>query len=111
MKNKARTNEIARLNDLLRTTFNWKVIVTKWIIELAEEQRLLIVAAVTTFDKFTEDNDPYGEHDFWTVTVMGLKIFWKIDYYSKENQNYWSNEPENPGVTERVLTIMRADEY
>lgn len=111
MKNNARKKKISELNDLLRVTFNWKVIVTKWILELSEEQRLLIMAAVITFDDFTEDNDPYGEHDFWAVIVMGLKIFWKIDYYSKENQSYWSKEPENPDVTERVLTIMRADEY
>jgi hypothetical protein len=42
-----------------------------------------IFVKVRDFVDFTEDNDPYGEHDFGSFTVSGVKIFWKIDYYDE----------------------------
>jgi hypothetical protein len=41
-------------------------------------------AAVRGFDAFTEDNDPHGEHDFGSFCLAGERLFWKIDYYSKD---------------------------
>jgi hypothetical protein len=65
---------------------------------------------VTTFDDFTPDNDPYGEHDFGSFEADGHKVFFKIDYYDKALA-YGSENPADPAVTERVLTIMLASEY
>lgn len=70
----------------------------------------LVFAAVRDFDTFTEDNDPYGEHDFGSVVVGTQKFFWKIDYYDQRLE-YASSDPTNSDVTERVLTIMLAEEY
>ena len=64
--------------------------------------------AVENFNRFTEDNDPYGEHDFGSLKVAGEKVFWKIDYYD-ENLSNWC-DPLDPGCR-RVLTIMLAEEY
>jgi Protein of unknown function (DUF3768) len=55
-------------------------------------------------------NDPYGEHDFGVVEFDGQKIFFKIDYFDK-TLTYGSPDPADPTVTERVITIMLADEY
>lgn len=60
------------------------------------------------FNKFTEDNDPYGEHDFGSLRFEGKKIFWKIDYYDK-NLEFWC-DPLSPECR-RVLTVMLAEEY
>jgi hypothetical protein len=60
------------------------------------------------YGDFTEDNDPYGEHDFGSFTVSGVKIFWKIDYYDEALKGWC--DPLSPDC-HRVLTIMRADEY
>jgi hypothetical protein len=68
------------------------------------------VAAVRKFSDFTADNDPYGEHDFGSVNLDGVKLFWKIDYYDKELE-YASPDPAEPAVTRRVLTILLAEEY
>lgn len=69
-----------------------------------------ILSVVRNFNKFTPNNDPYGEHDFGSFDYKSDKIFWKIDYYDK-NYQYLSENPSNPNITNRVLTIMLASEY
>jgi hypothetical protein len=65
---------------------------------------------VATFSDFTPENDPLGEHDFGSFTLVGRRFFWKIDYYDKQLQ-YGSESPADPCVTTRVLTLMLACEY
>jgi hypothetical protein len=66
--------------------------------------------AIAEFDAFTADNDPYGEHDFGSLTYMGQPMFWKIDYYDLD-MIHGSPEPANLDVTTRTLVIMMAWEY
>lgn len=68
------------------------------------------VNAVRSFTDFTDDNDPYGEHDFGAVEIGGERVFWKIDYYD-QTLTAGSPDPGDPQVTKRVLTIMLASEY
>lgn len=70
----------------------------------------LIVEAVADFDEFNEDNDPNGEHDFGKFEFLNQTCFWKIDLFDVY-YHFHSSEPENLGKTQRVLTIMLADEY
>ena len=51
--------------------------------EFGPEFVLLATRAVASFAAFTEDNDPYGEHDFGAFHLSGDKLFWKIDTYEK----------------------------
>jgi hypothetical protein len=69
-----------------------------------------ILARVAGFNDFTEDNDPYGEHDFGAIVHQADKIFWKIDYYDPDLK-FGSTDPSDPKLTTRVLTVMLADEY
>lgn len=64
--------------------------------------------AVEDFNNFTEDNDPYGEHDFGSLVFESQKIFWKIDYY--DQQLKYGLDPTDPKCR-RVLTVMLAEEY
>jgi len=66
--------------------------------------------AVRDFDHFSDDNDPWGEHDYGSVEIDGEKVFWKIDYYDP-TLTQGSENPANEAVTHRVLTIMLASEY
>ena len=63
-----------------------------------------------TFDDFSEDNDPWGEHDFGSFEHNGRTINWKIDYYDLALR-FHSPDAADPAVTRRVLTIMLAEEY
>jgi len=96
--------EIAKLNDAYRR--QGRVVLTQGVIALDDVLGLL--AAVRSFDTFTEDNDPYHEHDFGSLVWKGEKIFWKFSYYD-ENLKYWE-DPLSPKCR-RILTIMLASEY
>ena len=69
-----------------------------------------VLTAVRQFSDFTEDNDPHKEHDFGAFEVDGERFFWKIDYYDLKLEG-GSENPADPSLTTRVLTIMLASEY
>ena len=83
---KTKTQQIAELNDELRTTgFGGQVLGTRGIAALDYPTQAVVIRKLREFDHFTEDNDPYGEHDFGSFEHDGMKIFWKIDYYDKHH--------------------------
>lgn len=111
LRKKTRKQIIAELNDRFRQTFEGgKVVMTVGIANLRESTRYRIIEAIRTFDDFTPDNDPYGEHDFVNVEVDQERVFAKIDYYDL-NLEFGSEDPADPEQTRRVLTIMLASEY
>lgn len=111
MTNESDTARIRELNDLLRTSWiTGQVLSTRGITALPVDVQSRIFEQIQTFDAFTEDNDPHGEHDFGALTVDGHKVFWKIDYYAPDMM-HGSPNPSDPLVTQRVLTIMLAEEY
>jgi len=67
-----------------------------------------LMRAIREYDNFTEDNDPYGEHDFGKLDWNGDKVFWKIDYY---NETFDAWEDPLTAKCRRVMTVMLADEY
>lgn len=72
---------------------------------------LFKLASLDTKD-FIQGNDPYRERDFCAFEVAGIQLFMKIDYYAKgSNLTLGSEAPENPDLTERVLTVMLREEY
>jgi hypothetical protein len=67
-----------------------------------------LIEAVRTYDDFTPDNDPWGEHDFGKLEWEGDDVFWKIDYY---NESYDGLGDSSSPHCNRVLTMMFASEY
>ncbi|MDQ2066755.1 DUF3768 domain-containing protein [Xinfangfangia sp. CPCC 101601] len=107
-----RTAQIAALNDKLRTTFfnGGRTMITRSVASLDEDTRQKVLRAVQTFDNFNEDNNPYGERDFVSVEVDGERYFAKIDYYGMTFDE-GSEDPANPEVTTRIMTIMHSSDY
>ncbi|MEK4031639.1 DUF3768 domain-containing protein [Methylocystis sp. IM2] len=101
---------IAELNDTIRRTGSGgTVVVTSGIAALPEEAQGRILVLVATFDAFTENNDPYGEHAFGSFDFGEQTIFGKIDRYDRY-LSHASPHPTNSVVTTRVLTVMLAEE-
>lgn len=107
----SKADRIRVLNDNFRSTFvGGQVVMTQGVNELPLDTKARVLLAVQSFSNFTKDNDPHREHDFGTFTVEGETYFFKVDYYSRD-MACGSENPADPNVTTRVLTIMRADEY
>jgi len=105
------TTAIRNLNDALRQTFEGgQVLMTPGVTGLASQTLAKVLVAIRDFDDFTEDNDPYGTHEFGSVQIAGETVFFKVDAYD-ENMEYGSPNPADPEVTRRVMTILLASEY
>jgi len=106
-----RATRIAELNDdFRRGKASGKVAITAGVLAQGRHAVPAIMLLVQEFDDFGRDNDPYGEHDFGALDWRGKRIFWKIDYYSPDMMA-GSEDPADPQVTARVLTILLAEEY
>jgi hypothetical protein len=107
----AKTDKIRELNDQLRQNFaDGIAVMTPGIAALGPEAVERIVKTIAVFDDFCHANDPHEEHDFGCFEADGHRIFFKIDYYDKAFTCF-SPDPADPTVTQRVITIMLAEEY
>ncbi len=105
------TYRIRMLNDQLRQRLTGgSAFVSSGIAALGAETVNRLVQVLTTFSDFSQENDPYGEHDFGTFDFEGKPVLFKIDYYDRDRQ-YHSPNPADPTATERVIMIMLAEEY
>lgn len=109
--NKTRTEQIRALNDKLRQELIGGIaVITPKAVALGEKTVENIFKAVAIFDEFCLANDPYQEHDFGALDVDGHRVLFKIEYYDTKFE-WHSPDPADPDVTERVITIMLAEEY
>lgn len=106
-----RAERIATLNDWLRKTgCGGQLVVTHGVQSLAGFDAAELMSALSAYDQFDEYNDPHGERDFGALDLWGSELLWKIDYYDSA-LCFGSDNPADPAVTQRVLTILLAEEY
>ena len=140
MQNQAQST-ISKQNDDFRTNLSKGTLcLTRGIRALGKENVAQIIHKVRLFNNFNENNDPYGEHEtslsfareerpqrrlvvrasrnakrsvaaqFGAFDYQGKKIFFKIDNYDTDFL-FLSPDVTNPRVTNKVLTVMLAEEY
>jgi hypothetical protein len=106
-----RTERIRALNDELRQyLLGGLAVITPGVAALGQQAVERIVKTIAVYDDFCHANDPHEEHDFGSFQADGQTIFFKIDYFDK-TLTYHSPDPSDASMTERVITIMLADEY
>jgi hypothetical protein len=100
--------KIQQLNDAFRKTgAGGRFMMTAGVGALPQDVQAMALLRVRTFSAFTEDNH---EHDFGSFELFGRKFFFKLDYYDRKLE-FGSEDPADPAVTTRVLTLMLAEEY
>lgn len=107
------TDRIRALNDDLRQSISrgrGHAVMTTGVAALGPDAVARIIKTIEVYDDFCHANDPHEEHDFGAFEADGQTIFFKIDYYDPTMAMH-SADPANPAVTERVITIMLAEEY
>ena len=105
--------EIALHNDRFRITLSpvlGKVVVTGGVLLKGDAFTTKAIGLVRQFNDFNDGNDPYGERDFGTVEVYNEIVNWKFDYFDRRYK-YLSENPADPEVTRRVLTIYLAHQH
>ncbi len=104
-------DRIRALNDELRQFLLGGIaVITPGVAALGQEAVDRIVKTIAVFDDFCYANDPHEEHDFGAFDAEGKTIMFKIDYFDRTLTHH-SPDPSDPSVTERVITIMLAEEY
>src|SRR5665213_3149399 len=110
---KTNRDRIRKLNDTFRKSFDpnlGTMVLTSGVSALPDDVRAMAIRKTATFDAFSGDNDPYGEHDFGNFELAGHRFFFKIDYY-ESGLEFGSDDPTDAAKTKRVLTLMLAEEY
>lgn len=109
--NEEKKDRIRRLNDEFRKTgAGGRVVITQGIQALPSPEQRELISRIRQLNEFDAENDPYGEHDFAAITIGDNRAYFKIDYYNSDLTS-GSEDPSDPEVTTRVMTIMLAHEY
>jgi Protein of unknown function (DUF3768) len=111
MDTQTKAARIRELNDAFRRTLvGGKVMMTAGFAALSPPMQGELIKRVRLFNDFAKGNDPHGEHDFGSIELNGVTVFWKVDYYNP-TLTAGSDDPADNTKTTRVLTIMLAGEY
>ncbi|UWR62781.1 DUF3768 domain-containing protein [Phaeobacter inhibens] len=101
---------LAQQNDAFRAVFPAPQNAGRWfhtqsVAAMGPTFVLKAYAAIGSYDDFNTDIDPYGDHAMGKFTIDGETVWFKIDCYDVDYR-YGSDQPDNPEMTRRVLTVM-----
>jgi len=106
-----RAEAIARLNDQLRKTgTGGTIMITQGVRRITGFDPAVLAKALADYSGFDADGDPHGERDLGDLTLWGWDLLWKIDYYDLALK-FGSEDPADPAITRRVLTVLLASEW
>jgi hypothetical protein len=97
--------KIRALNDAFRRTLaGGKVMMTAGIAALPIVTKSKVLYEVRTFNAFSADNDPHGEHDFGSFEVGGKKVFGR----STTTTRRWSSARKTRPIRPRQPASLRS---
>ena len=106
-----RAEVIASLNDQLRKTgTGGTIIITQSVRRLTGFNAEALAVALANYNGFDAENDPHGGRDFGDLTLFATDLLWKIDYYDLDLK-FGSDDPADPSITSRVLTVMTTTDW
>ncbi len=112
----SRTATIARLNDDARLGLDRRahIMFTRNCLETfsgtQETHPALIQAQLLAAFRQCEFAADSPEHDFASILFRERKVWMKIDYYDLACE-YGSEDPADPSITRRVVTILLPEDY
>lgn len=107
----SRRERIRALNDQLRKHhLGGRIVATRGVMAEGAPFLLAALGELHRFADFDDDNDPYGEHDFGSLSIDGEVVLWKIDYLD-QSLTQGAVDPSQEDGCVRVLTLMLAEEY
>ncbi len=86
------------------------MVMTRGFASLPIEVQTVLLKAVVTYDGWSPDNDPWGEHDFGEVRAQGHRAWFKFDYYSSPDMSAGAEDPAADSCF-RVLTLLLPEEW
>ncbi|MDQ2762099.1 MAG: DUF3768 domain-containing protein [Pseudomonadota bacterium] len=102
---------IRALNDKLRIDHRGgQIVATVGVTSRGPYFVALALGLIRDFSAFSPANDPYDEHDFGSISLDNVTVFWKIDYYD-QSLSAGADDPSDSAKCTRILTVMLADEY
>jgi Protein of unknown function (DUF3768) len=105
------TERIRALNDALRRNLpNGHAVLTAGVAALGPEAVARIVKTDRGLRRFLPGQRPIRRARFWGPRNRRRGDLFKIDYFDKTLTHH-SPDPSDPSVTERVITMMLAEEY
>lgn len=88
-----------------------RLMMSRYIADRDPDFHTKCLEALRVYDGWNADNDPHGEADMCILDIDGEKVWAKLDYYSRANLNYGSEDPSDPAKTFRIGTLLFPDEY
>lgn len=102
--------KICRLNDNFRKRSSDENIYTSLgVAKLGSRAIEEIINQIRSTNDFEVDNSRLGQHNFGSVSTGNNIVYWRIDYYDKDEEDV-SPDPSDASVTTRVMTISFSTE-
>ena len=89
MSDSIKAARIRELNDQLRCkALGGRIVITRGIEALGADGVREVLIAVARFDDFTEDNDPWGEHDCAVLTATSPELLTPVSVTCEADGSY-----------------------
>jgi hypothetical protein len=106
----ARKAQVRQFNDSFRAAItNDGIMLSEGVKELPIDVRAMAIRKVATFDAFSADNDPHGEHDFGGFDLAGKRFFWQLTRDNKLKPELRDDMGDATG-TGQILAIRLSGE-